>query len=67
MVPETEKPREDDFEEASNRLNDGLRNCRAVVSGYRTLLGADQPNGPAKPEGSDGEEPPAATENDTPA
>ena len=26
------------FEDASSQLNDGLKSCRAVISGYRTLL-----------------------------
>ena len=29
-----------DFEEASSRLGEGLKSCRAVLSGYRALLGA---------------------------
>ncbi len=28
-----------DLEEESSKLDEGLRSCRAVLSGYRTLLG----------------------------
>jgi hypothetical protein len=29
------------FQDASSQLNEGLRSCRAVVSGYRTLLSGE--------------------------
>ena len=32
----------DDVEETTSKLNEGLKNCRAVVSGYRTLLAQGQ-------------------------
>jgi len=36
-----DSPEEPDFEAASASLKDGLRNCRAVLSGYRALLVTD--------------------------
>ena len=29
------------FEDVSSQLNDGLKSCRAVISGYRTLLSGE--------------------------
>ena len=34
-------PHESNFEDASSRLDEGLRSCRAVLSGYRALLTGD--------------------------
>lgn len=33
-----------DFDEASSSLNEGLRSCRAVISGYRALLAREADN-----------------------
>ena len=33
-----DNPNEQNFEEASAQLDEGLRSCRAVISGYRALL-----------------------------
>ena len=30
--------REPDFEEASTRLNEGLKTCRAVIDNYRAMI-----------------------------
>jgi hypothetical protein len=46
-VPEPTNPDKVDVEEASSRLDEGLRSCRAVVSGYRALLGGPVNNGGA--------------------
>ena len=40
-------PKSVDFEEASLRLGEGLKSCRAVLSDYRALLG-----GPTESEGA---------------
>jgi hypothetical protein len=37
-VPSPTDPHESNFEDESSRLDEGLRSCRAVVSGYRALL-----------------------------
>ena len=34
----TNDPRDSEAEEANNKLNEGLKSCRAVVSNYRALL-----------------------------
>jgi hypothetical protein len=34
-------PHDDKFEEVSDRLDESLRSCRAVVSSYRALLAGD--------------------------
>lgn len=38
-MSEPGNPQSVDFEETSSRLGEGLRSCRAVLSGYRVLLG----------------------------
>ncbi len=35
-------PSDSDFKQASLKLNEGLKTCRAVVSGYRALLVSKQ-------------------------
>jgi hypothetical protein len=37
-------PEESDFAKASSTLNEGLRSCRAVISGYRALLRREADN-----------------------
>jgi hypothetical protein len=37
------------FEDASSRLNEGLKSCRAVVSGYRALLLSEVSEEPGTP------------------
>jgi hypothetical protein len=59
-VSDADNPNDDDFVAASSTLNDGLKNCRAVVSGYRALL-ATKGNSIPKvneedPGGSDGDD-----------
>jgi len=48
-VSEPNNPQSVDFEEASSKLGEGLKSCRAVLSGYRALLGgsadSDEVNG----------------------
>jgi len=48
------------FEDASSQLNEGLRSCRAVISGYRTLLsgedGGEAERGPFNDIEASGEE-----------
>ena len=34
----SDDPRDSEAEEANNKLNEGLKSCRAVVSNYRALL-----------------------------
>jgi hypothetical protein len=34
-------PNDQNFDDASWQLSEGLRSCRAVVSGYRALLSGD--------------------------
>jgi len=58
-VPSGTDPREPDFEQANDQLNEGLKNCRAVVNNYRAMLFGDQgaaddlPSG--EPDSEDGE------------
>ena len=40
-------PQGADFEQASARLSDGLRSCRAVVEDYRSKLASGHPGSPA--------------------
>jgi hypothetical protein len=40
---------DENFEEASTQLNEGLRSCRAVVSGYRALLLSEVSEEPGTP------------------
>ena len=37
-------PEEPDFDAASLTLNEGLRSCRAVITGYRSLLSPEADN-----------------------
>ena len=39
-----------ELEEASSQLDEGLKSCHAVISGYRTLLTPDQDGGSKDPE-----------------
>jgi hypothetical protein len=41
-VPDTSPPPDGDFKKASSNLDQGLKSCRAVISGYRALLAGDQ-------------------------
>jgi hypothetical protein len=58
-VSGTDDPHDGEAEEANNKLNEGLKSCRAVVSNYRALLDKkrgktaakdDRSTGPAKDE-----------------
>ena len=40
-----EHPPEAEFEEASNKLSEGLRCCRAVVANYRSMLEGETGSG----------------------
>lgn len=40
-MPSGTDPREPDFEQANNQLNEGLKSCRAVVNNYRAMLAGD--------------------------
>src|SRR5437868_6618681 len=40
-VPSPTDPNDEKFEDASSQLSEGLKSCRAVVSGYRALLVGD--------------------------
>jgi hypothetical protein len=42
-VPETEDAPDADFEQASEKLSQGLKTCRAVIRNYRHMLAADEP------------------------
>ena len=46
-MPSPEDPEEQNFEDESARLDEGLKSCRAVLSGYRALLSGDNDNGEA--------------------
>lgn len=37
-VSQAENPREADINEASKKLNEGLKNCRSVIENYRFIL-----------------------------
>jgi hypothetical protein len=57
-VPGTINQNDNDFEEASCQLDEGLKSCRAVVSGYRALLtpeeeAVEKDAESAKPDGAD--------------
>jgi len=54
-VPSPTDPNDEKFEDASSQLSEGLKSCRAVVSGYRALLVGDAGN-----ETDDGDEEAAA-------
>jgi len=53
-------PNDQNFEDASSQLNEGLRSCRAVISGYRALLsgedGGEVTHGPVNDIEAAGEE-----------
>ena len=40
-MPSPTDPEDENSEEARSRLSEGLRNCRAVLSGYRALLAGE--------------------------
>ena len=49
IVFQAESPREADIKATSDKLNEGLKNCRSVLENYRILLHiepSDDPNGP---------------------
>jgi len=57
-VTEKNDSPEGEFEEANNRLSEGLKSCRAVVSNYRSLLAGEsvgEPD-PVGPETADADE-----------
>ena len=54
-MPSPTDPNDEKFEDATSQLNEGLKSCRAVVSGYRALLVGDASN-----ETDDGDEEAAA-------
>jgi hypothetical protein len=37
-----DEPRDREFEHASSKLDEGLKSCRAVLSGYRALFASEQ-------------------------
>jgi len=37
-----DEPGDRDFRQASSKLDEGLRSCRAVLSGYRALFASEQ-------------------------
>lgn len=39
-------PGDREFDEVSLRLNESLKSCHAVISGYKALLAPDQDNQP---------------------
>jgi len=42
QVPEAEDVPDGDFEQASEKLSEGLKTCRAVVRNYRHMLAPDE-------------------------
>jgi len=56
--------RDDEAEEANNKLDEGLKSCRAMVSNYRALLD-NKGTKPVTNEGETGE--PQGEGGDTPA
>lgn len=63
-VPGIDDSRDSEAEEANNKLNEGLKTCRAVVSSYRALLDKKR----AKPAANDVEsDETSADGGDTPA
>jgi hypothetical protein len=46
-VTEKNDSPEGEFEEANNRLSEGLKSCRAVLSNYRALLESEGKEGAA--------------------
>jgi hypothetical protein len=55
-VSENDNAREREASEANNKLNEGLRSCRAVVSNYRALLDKKRRQTPIKDKRDDGED-----------
>ena len=55
-MSEGEGPRQAEFEEASSRLNQGLKSCRTVIESYRVMLTGQTDGDPAEP-------PPALNDN----
>lgn len=45
-MAEADDSPDDNFEEHSSRLSEGLKSCRTVVSDYRALLAFEQLNQP---------------------
>ena len=45
--------RDGEAEDAHNKLNEGLKSCRAVVSNYRALLDKKRAKKPAKDDKAD--------------
>ena len=54
MTEKNDSP-EGEFEEANNRLSEGLKSCRAVLSNYRALLESEGKDGAAGEEESSDE------------
>jgi hypothetical protein len=46
-VTEKNDSPEGEFEDANNRLSEGLKSCRAVLSNYRALLESEGKDGAA--------------------
>jgi hypothetical protein len=47
-MPSPTDPADPSFEDASARLDEGLRSCRAILLGYRVLLSGDGNAEPAQ-------------------
>jgi hypothetical protein len=62
-VTEKNDSPEGEFEEANNRLSEGLKSCRAVLSNYRALLESEGKEGAPDDRESSGkpEEPPLSS------
>ena len=41
-VSKTDDSREGEFEDANNKLSEGLKSCRTVLSNYRALLDSER-------------------------
>jgi hypothetical protein len=51
-VPDAHDLNGANFEKVNLSLNEGLKSCRAIVSGYRALMAATSDNDNADPENS---------------
>jgi hypothetical protein len=51
-VPDAYDPNGANFEKLNLTLNEGLKSCRAIVSGYRTLIAGSSDNDNVDPENS---------------
>ncbi len=40
-MPERDEPRQDNFEEASAQLSEGLKSCRSVLNDYRAIISGE--------------------------